>query len=97
KGEDFGAKFPCDAIGLQLWSHDEFFEVLFVSPGTHAYEAGLQEGDTVLTINGIGVEHFGGLIAFRDMLRGEPGTEYVFGVERERRRTELKLVLRDLL
>ncbi|MFH1689526.1 MAG: aspartyl protease family protein [Candidatus Eisenbacteria bacterium] len=97
KGDDFGATFPWDASGLQLWRPDEVCEVLYVSPGTPADEAGFREGDTVLTINGIGVEHFGGLLAFRDMLRGEPGTEYVFVVDRYGQRNELTLVLRDLL
>ncbi|MCK4409920.1 MAG: PDZ domain-containing protein, partial [Candidatus Eisenbacteria sp.] len=72
-------------------------EVLYASPGTPADEAGFQEGDTVLTINGIAVDHFGGLLSLRAMLREEPGTEYVFEVERDGKLKELRLVLRDLL
>ena len=97
KGDDFGTEFPWDKSGLQLWRPEEICEVLYVSPGTPAEEAGFQEGDTVLTINGIDIEHFGGLLSLRAMLRGEAGTEYVFGIEREGQRKELKLVLRDLL
>ncbi|MFH1865700.1 MAG: aspartyl protease family protein, partial [Candidatus Eisenbacteria bacterium] len=40
KGDDFGATFPWDASGLQLWRPDEVCEVLYVSPGTPADEAG---------------------------------------------------------
>jgi S1-C subfamily serine protease len=71
--------------------------VLYVSPGTPADEAGFQENDTVLSINGIDVERFGGLLEFRAMLREDVGTEYLFEVERDGKRKELKLVLRDLL
>jgi len=96
KGDDFETEFPWDRSGLQLWRPDEACEVLYVSPGTPAEDAGFQEDDVVLTINGIDVERFGGLLEFRAMLREEPGTEYVFEVERDGKRKELKLVLRDL-
>ena len=97
KSDDFDTEFPWDRSGLQLWRPDEVVEVLYVSPGTPADEAGFQEDDTVLTINGIGVQHFGGLLEFRAMLREEAGTEYIFGIEREEEHRELKLILRDLL
>ncbi len=97
KGDDFGTEFPWDKSGLQLWRPEETVEVLFVSPGTPADESGFREGDTVLAINGIGVEHFGGLLEFRDMLRGDAGTEFLFGVERGGERLDLELVLRDLM
>jgi len=66
------------------------------SPGTPAEDAGFQEDDVVLTINGIAVDHFGGLLELRAMFREEPGTEYLFEVERDGKRKELRLVLRDL-
>jgi hypothetical protein len=84
KGDDFETEFPWDRSGLQLWRPDKVCKVLYVSPGTPAEEAGFQENDLVLTINGIDTARFG-------------GTEYVFEVERDGRREELKLVLRDLL
>jgi hypothetical protein len=97
KGDDFGTEFPWDRSGLQLWRPEETCEVLYVSPGTPAEEAGFHEGDTVFSINGIDVDHFAGLLSLRAILREEPGTEYVFEVEREGKRKELRLVLRDLL
>ncbi len=96
KGDDFETEFPWDRSGLQLWRPEEACEVLYVSPGTPADEAGFHEGDTVLSINGIDVERFGGLLELRTMFREEPGTEYVFEVERDGKRKELRLVLRDL-
>ncbi len=97
KGDDFGTEFPWDRSGLQLWRPEEACEVLYVSPGTPADEAGFHEGDTVLSINGIDVDRFGGLLSLRAMLREEAGTEYFFEVVRDGKRKELKLVLRDLL
>ncbi len=96
KGDDFGTEFPCDRSGLQLWRPDEAVVVLYVSPGTPADEAGFEEDDVVLTIDDTDVERFGGLLELRAMFREEPGTEYLFEVERDGKRKELKLVLRDL-
>jgi hypothetical protein len=96
KGENFGTDFPEDRSGLQLWRPDEACEVLYVSPGTPADEAGFREGDVVVTIDGTGVADFGGLVALRTLLREEPGTEYAFVVGRDGQTRELTLVLRDL-
>ena len=96
KGDDFETEFPWDRSGLQLWRPEETCEVLYASPGTPAEDAGFQEDDIVLTINGIDVERFGGLLELRAMFREEPGTEYLFEVERDGKREELKLVLRNL-
>jgi hypothetical protein len=96
KGDDFGTEFPCDRSGLQLWRPDEAVVVLYASPDTPADEAGFEEDDVVLTINAIDVDHFAGLLSLRAMFREEPGTEYLFEVERDGKRKELKLVLRDL-
>ena len=97
KGDDFGTEFPWDRSGLQLWRPDEACEVLYVSPETPADEVGFHEGDTVLSINGIDIDRFAGLLSLRAMLREEAGTEYLFEVERDGKRKELRLVLRDLL
>ncbi len=96
KGDDFGTEFPCDRSGLQLWRPDQAVVVLYVSPDTPADEAGFEEDDVVLTIDDTDVERLGGLLELRAMFREEPGTEYLFEVERDGKRKELKLVLRDL-
>jgi hypothetical protein len=96
KGQDFGKDFPVDKSGLSLWRPEEACEVLYASPSTPANEAGFREGDVVVTINGIGIDHFDGLLAIRALLAEEPGTEYAFVVERDGETMELALVLRDL-
>ncbi|MBN2564134.1 MAG: aspartyl protease family protein, partial [Candidatus Eisenbacteria bacterium] len=98
RGDDFDKEFPWDRSGLQLWRPEgDITEVLYVSPGTPAEEAGFEEGDTVLTINGVALEHFSGLVTIRSMLRESVGTEYVFGILRDGAPRELTLVLREVL
>jgi S1-C subfamily serine protease len=70
--------------------------VLYVSPGTPAEEAGFREGDIVVAIDGTGIDQFDGLVALKALLTEEPGTEYVFLVERGEETMEITLVLRDL-
>ncbi len=97
-GEDFAREFPPDRSGLQLWRPEgDDVVVLFVAPGTPADRAGLREGDVVLAINDIGVEHLGGLIALRELMRADPGTRYEIDVVREGRHRTHKLKLGDLL
>jgi C-terminal processing protease CtpA/Prc len=96
KGEDFGKDFPTDMSGLSLWRPEKACEVLYVSPGTPAEDAGFREGDVVVAIDGVGADQFEGLVALRALLAEEPGTEYVFVVERDGETVELTLVLRNL-
>ena len=96
KGEDFGKDFPTDMSGLQLWRPEEACEVLYVSPGTPAEEAGFREGDIVVSIDGTGVDRFDGLVALHALLTEKPGTEHAFVVDRDGETVALRLVLRDL-
>jgi outer membrane lipoprotein-sorting protein len=97
KGADFETKFPRSKSGLQVVLSDAGgWEVFFVSPGTPADKAGFEVGDLVESINGIDVEHLGGLIALRKMMRSEAGTKYEFGIRREGKEKKLRLTLRDL-
>jgi predicted aspartyl protease len=98
RGENYGNDFPRGKAGLGLWRPDgDDIEVLYVSGGTPADEAGFEEGDVVVSINGIAVERFGGLIALREMMREAAGTEYVLGILRDGEPMELRLTLRELL
>jgi outer membrane lipoprotein-sorting protein len=98
KGDDFGRDFPRPRAGLGLWRPEGTdVEVLYVSQGTPADEAGFKEGDTVVSINGIRVERLAGLIAIRELLQEPAGTEYVVGILRGGEARELRLTLRELL
>jgi hypothetical protein len=98
KGEDFGKYFPFDRSGLQLWRPDDGpYEVLFVDEETPADEAGLREGDRVLTIDGAEADSLGGLVEIRTLLRGEVGREFVIGAERDGVPFTARLTLRELL
>ena len=97
KGDDFDRKFEWDKSGLQLWRPEDAVEVLYVSPGTPAEEAGFAEGDVVVAIDGTPLEELGGLLEYRELLRADAGTTYTFGVERDGERIDLELVLRELL
>jgi hypothetical protein len=97
KGDDFDREFPRDKSGLQLWLlEDESIEVMFVSPNTPADEAGLKEGDILRTINRIDVDHFAGLIAVRELLAYDAGTEYDFEVVRDDELLKVSLRLEEL-
>lgn len=98
RGGDFETFFPDDRSGLQLWRPDEGpYEVLFTDEGTPAYEAGLREGDRILAINGSDPGSLGGLLGIRKMFRGDVGTEFTIGAEREGDAFTAELTLRELL
>jgi len=97
KGADFETEFPLQKGGLSAWRTDTgAYELYFVSPGTPADQAGLEEGDTLLSINGIDVEHLGGLLAIRDLMRKDVDTTYRITVRRDGVRSDHELTLRDL-
>jgi hypothetical protein len=97
KGGDFGKDFPVDKSGLNLVvSQDDEIKVFFVSPETPAEKAGFRTGDVVESINGIPVEHLDGLLAIKELLKSDAGTEYKFEVLREERPQSLRLRLEDL-
>jgi hypothetical protein len=97
-GDDFGRDFPSAKAGLGLWRPEGAdIEVLYVSEGTPADQAGFQEGDVVVSVNGIAVERLAGLRALHELTREEAGTEYVFGILRDGEPKELRLTLRELL
>ena len=98
EGADFGKDFPSDRSGLALTvGENDDIEVFYVSPGTPAERARLQPGDIIRSVNGIPVGLFDGLLAIKELLRAEAGTEYRLEVEREGENRFVKLKLRDLL
>ncbi len=97
KGTDFSRAFPHDNSGLQVQYNDhDQVEIAHVSPGTPAQDAGFQKQDILESVNGIQMDHLDGIIAVRELLRREPGTEYVFAVLRNGELLEMKLKLANL-
>ena len=97
EGADFGRDFPEDRSGLALAVNEgDEIEVFYVSPHTPADRARFQQGDIVRAINGIPVEHMAGVIALRELLKADAGTEYRFELDRDGRTKHIKLKLRDL-
>jgi len=95
-GDDFDRAFPVDRSGLQFWVQDGEYEVLHAAAGTPADRAGFRVGDVLRSWNGIDVGYFDGIIAIRELLREEVGTEYRVEVLRDGKSKTLKLKLKDL-
>ena len=97
KGADFGRNFPRAKSGLQFYYNtDNNVEVIFVAPHTPADEAGFKQGDIIISVNGIGVEYFDGIIALRKLMKAEAGITYVIEVLRGDKLLKKQLTLRDL-
>ncbi len=91
-------EFPEDRSGLQLTRGDESgIDVWFVSPGTPAAKAGFKEGDRLLKINDIAIEHFGGIESIRNVLCGAVGNQLRIAVKRGGSEMGLSLTLKELL
>jgi hypothetical protein len=84
----FGEPFDFDMSGLYL-AGDERIEVLRVVDDSPAAEAGIREGDRVLTDRP--------LEELRRALRSEPGVEHVLELERDGRRFAAAFRLRRLI
>jgi len=97
KGANYNKPVPVDNSGLKLTrTESDEIAVLFVSPRTPAEKAGFLEGDIVKSINGINVGEFDGILAIREILRAEPGTEYTFMVDRDGQTKKMKIKLANL-
>ena len=97
KGKNFNGVFPEDGSGLKLTrTEDDKIAVMFVSPDTPAEKSGFQEGDILLSLNGIDVKYYEGIIAIRKIFTSPPGTQYTIVVDRNGEEKTMKLKLADL-
>jgi len=77
KGDKFNADFPRDNSGLQLMeAKDGGFEIYHVADKTPGADAGFEDGDIILAVNGIEVKYLDGLGSVRKLFQAEEGTEY---------------------
>ncbi|MFC1800375.1 PDZ domain-containing protein, partial [Candidatus Eisenbacteria bacterium] len=97
KGRDFETSFPRDRSGISIvLTPEDDYQVLSVSAGTPAADAGLLKGDLVKSINGIPVEHLGDPIRISNLFRADAGTVYQLEILRDGEPFELRLTLRKL-
>jgi hypothetical protein len=97
EGANFGRDFPEDRSGLALAVNaEDEIEVFYVSPRSPADRAGFKEGDIIRSVNRIPADLLDGVIAIRELLKAEAGTEYSFELDREGKTRNVKLKLRDL-
>jgi hypothetical protein len=97
KNGRFERRDTYDKSGLWLHLVGGAFEVMEVVPGTPADEAGLREGDRILSVDGLTPARLT-LHALRTLLRERPaGTRLALRVRREGRVQTIQLVLRDLV
>jgi hypothetical protein len=98
KGDNYNQRFPEDRSGISLrLSEAGDIVVSYVSEGTPGDKAGVQAGDVIRAVNGIGEQHLDGLNAVRELLKSESGTRFTVAIERDGARQEVKLELADLL
>ncbi len=98
KGMRFNEPWPEDHSGLSVgWTTDwDAMEVLYVSPDTPADQAGFEEGDLVLSVNGESVENLDGVVGMRELLKQDPGTVLEIAIRRRGREMKISLTLADL-
>jgi hypothetical protein len=96
KGKDFDKVFPRDNSGMQVENSSGELVVYFVAKGTPADKAGFEVGDVIIAVNGIEAVLLDGVVAFKKLLRDDPGTEYEVMIRRGEQSKKLELKLRDL-
>lgn len=99
KGAQFGQTLPEDKSGILVGMSPDDGQpmVSYVAPETPAETAGFVAGDLILSIDGVAVADYGGVVPVRDLLRQPSGTRHQFVVERQGEQLGLTLVLADLL
>ena len=97
RGDDVASAFPEDRSGFALWRPElKDIRVLHVTDGTPAADAGVREGDVLVSINGITTRHLD-LTSLRELMRAEVGTVYSLGIRRDGGLREAAIELRDIL
>ena len=88
---------PPNRAGMYVQNDDRrFFEAVSLLPGGPAYDAGLREGDRITAIDGTPSEKWT-LDAVFDLLRGPPGENHDFTVERDGDVTTFSVTLREIV
>jgi len=91
--EDISGEF--EGVGIEIGIRNGNLKVISPIESTPAYEAGIEKGDIILTIDGVSTDGF----VIEDAvsrIRGPKGEEVVLGIEREGKEKEISIV-RDVI
>jgi hypothetical protein len=96
-GRDFDTAFPRDRSGMSVVLTPEGdYQVLSVSPGSPAADAGLRKKDIVRSINGIAVGDLGDPVRISNLFRADAGTVYELDLLRDGREMKIAITLEDI-
>jgi hypothetical protein len=98
KGELFDSPIKFNRIGFQMeLSEQKDILVSYTIPNSPAAKKGVQKGDKLVSINGIGVDKFKNIFVINDLFTEKTGTKFIIEFERQGRIRGVKLKLKDLL
>lgn len=97
KNANYSAPDVFDQAGLWANLGAKGFDVVDVVRGAPAAEAGLRNGDTIVSVDGRGAGSELSLSDFRMRLRERPGTKLALVILRDGQRLKLTITLRDLI
>lgn len=83
-------------VGITIELHDSIVVITEVMSGYEAERKGLRHGDIILEIDGINIKNYK-LDKIRTMVRGEPGTQVKFKIERNKESFEVLLTRQEII
>lgn len=83
-------------VGITIELHDSIVVITDVMEGYEAERKGVRKGDIILEINGTNIKNYK-LDKIRNMVRGEPGTELKFLIERNKEIFEITLIRQEII
>jgi hypothetical protein len=97
KGKDFDRIFPRSKGGMQIMYNDKKQpEIIFVADDTPAFKAGFKKGDIITAVNDIGADNLNGLVAMRNLMQADAGTNYKLSILRDGQKKDIRLILAEL-
>ncbi|MCX7832677.1 MAG: S41 family peptidase [Ignavibacteria bacterium] len=83
-------------VGITIELHDSILVITDIMSGYEAERKGLRQGDIILEIDGTNIKNYK-LDKIRTMVRGEPGTQVKFKIERNKETFEVTLTRQEII